>query len=1010
MATRTITTDEGTVTITDNDGLPTVVIEDVVVDEAAGTVTVPVTLSNPSDVDTVIEIVTTSGTAGTEDYTETIVTVIIPAGETTGEVVIPITEDTIDEADETFTVVGTVTSGNTDNPTDEGTVTITDNDGLPTVVIEDVVVDEAAGTVTVPVTLSNPSDVDTVIEIVTTSGTAGTEDYTETIVTVIIPAGETTGEVVIPITEDTIDEADETFTVVGTVTSGNTDNPTDEGTVTITDNDGLPTVVIEDVVVDEAAGTVTVPVTLSNPSDVDTVIEIVTTSGTAGTEDYTETIVTVIIPAGETTGEVVIPITEDTIDEADETFTVVGTVTSGNTDNPTDEGTVTITDNDGAPTVVIEDVVVDEAAGTVTVPVTLSNPSDVDTVIEIVTTSGTAGTEDYTETIVTVIIPAGETTGEVVIPITEDTIDEADETFTVVGTVTSGNTDNTTDEGTVTITDNDGLPTVVIEDVVVDEAAGTVTVPVTLSNPSDVDTVIEIVTTSGTAGTEDYTETIVTVIIPAGETTGEVVIPITEDTIDEADETFTVVGTVTSGNTDNPTDEGTVTITDNDGAPTVVIEDVVVDEAAGTVTVPVTLSNPSDVDTVIEIVTTSGTAGTEDYTETIVTVIIPAGETTGEVVIPITEDTIDEADETFTVVGTVTSGNTDNPTDEGTVTITDNDGAPTVVIEDVVVDEAAGTVTVPVTLSNPSDVDTVIEIVTTSGTAGTEDYTETIVTVIIPAGETTGEVVIPITEDTIDEADETFTVVGTVTSGNTDNPTDEGTVTITDNDGAPTVVLPVAVDDDSLGNAAGSTVSVDVLADNGNGIDTDADGTLDPESVSLVIPSGATMVITDANGDVIGFTVPGEGVWGVNPLGEVSFAPENGFTADPTPVNYTIDDNDGNQSNEATVTIDYVPVALDDESLDNMTGLPVTVSVLDNDTLGDTVNPTTVMIIDPATGDPVTTLVVIGEGEWTVTETGADCIYTRGRLYIRSNTYYVYRRGRRRKYIKPSRGNSDVLI
>ena len=41
----------------------------------------------------------------------------------------------------------------------------------------------------------------------------------------------------------------------------------------------------------------------------------------------------------------------------------------------------------------------------------------------------------------------------------------------------------------------------------------------------------------------------------------------------------------------------------------------------------------------------------------------------------------------------------------------------------------------------------------------------------------------------------------------------------------------------------------------------------------------------------------------------------------------------------------------------------MTVDVLAND--GD-VDPTTVMIIDPATGDPVTTLTVPGEGVWTV--------------------------------------------
>ncbi|WP_298354538.1 Calx-beta domain-containing protein, partial [uncultured Dokdonia sp.] len=75
------------------------------------------------------------------------------------------------------------------------------------------------------------------------------------------------------------------------------------------------------------------------------------------------------------------------------------------------------------------------------------------------------GEDDYEETIVTVTIPAGETEGEVVVPIEDDELDEGDEIFTVDGTITSGNTDNTDPSGTVTIIDNDGAPTVTIEDV-----------------------------------------------------------------------------------------------------------------------------------------------------------------------------------------------------------------------------------------------------------------------------------------------------------------------------------------------------------------------------------------------------------------------------------------------------------------------------------------------------------------------------------------------------------------
>ncbi|WP_199221990.1 Ig-like domain-containing protein, partial [Winogradskyella wandonensis] len=225
-------------------------------------------------------------------------------------------------------------------------------------------------------------------------------------------------------------------------------------------------------------------------------------------------------------------------------------------------------------------------------------------------------------------------------------------------------------------------------------------------------------------------------------------------------------------------------------------------------------------------------------------------------------------------------------------------------------------------------------------------------------------------------------IVFTPEPGFTGSPTPI-TYTIDDNDGntsneaTVTVVYdaqpPVAQDDASLANTPGATVSVDVIADNGNGVDADPDGSLDATSVSLVLPGGETMVVLDGDGDVIGFTVPGEGVWEVNPVtGAVSFAPEAGFTQDPTPVNYTIDDNDGNVSNEATITIDYVPVAVDDTSTGNTTGSPVSVAVTGNDTDGDVVDPTTI-VIDPTDadgdGDP-STLTVPGEGTWTTTPAG----------------------------------------
>ncbi|PSG94797.1 gliding motility-associated C-terminal domain-containing protein, partial [Mesoflavibacter zeaxanthinifaciens] len=147
----------------------------------------------------------------------------------------------------------------------------------------------------------------------------------------------------------------------------------------------------------------------------------------------------------------------------------------------------------------------------------------------------------------------------------------------------------------------------------------------------------------------------------------------------------------------------------------------------------------------------------------------------------------------------------------------------------------------------------------------------------------------------------------------TDDPTPIG-YTVEDNDGNVSneaiVTIdyetqnPIAEDDDSLLNPFGSTVVIDIIADNGNGQDVDSDGTLDLGSVSITT-TGATD--TDGDGDNDTLVVPGEGTWVIDELGILTFTPESGFNGDPTPITYTIQDNDGNISNEAIVTITYEP-------------------------------------------------------------------------------------------------------
>ena len=97
-----------------------------------------------------------------------------------------------------------------------------------------------------------------------------------------------------------------------------------------------------------------------------------------------------------------------------------------------------------------------------------------------------------------------------------------------------------------------------------------------------------------------------------------------------------------------------------------------------------------------------------------------------------------------------------------------------------------------------------------------------------------------------------------------------------------------------------------------------------------------------------------DGTYTVDENGVVTFVPVDGLTTDPTEIVYTVNDNDGNTSNEGTIRITYEnadesPVAVTDEDLDNPVGEDVVINVVANDTDADgTIDPTTVDL-DPST-------------------------------------------------------------
>ena len=147
---------------------------------------------------------------------------------------------------------------------------------------------------------------------------------------------------------------------------------------------------------------------------------------------------------------------------------------------------------------------------------------------------------------------------------------------------------------------------------------------------------------------------------------------------------------------------------------------------------------------------------------------------------------------------------------------------------------------------------------------------------------------------------------------------------------------PVAVDD-AASTAAGATVVIDVRAN-----DTDAGGTIDPESVAVIA--------SPVSGQIV-----------VNPDGTVTYTPNPGFTGNDS-FTYTVADNQGAVSAPATVTVTVTATAnqaptlapIGNRSVDEGSALTFTAAATDPD-IGDLLTFSLVgapvgTTIDPMTG------------------------------------------------------------
>ncbi len=545
------------------------------VSEGAGTVSIPVALEYASESDAVIPY-HFSGTAGQGiDFTSA-ASITIPAGQTSGNIQINLIDNFVINADNTIIVDLDAPSGAHLGASTTHTVTVVDNDNQPTVFLTAATqsVSESAGTVTVQFSMSKTYLLEVTVPY-TISGTASNPgDHNLSSGSLTIAPGSTSGSISFNIVSDSLDEPNETVIVtLGTVTNGNTGSPSSQ-TITINNDDPTPTVQFSSATqsVSEAVGTVTVQVNLSAVSGQNVQVPF-TVSGTASyPSDHNLTAGTLTIPAGTSSATTSFTVNNDTRYENSETVILTMETPTNATVSGVMVQTVTITNNDPAPTINFSSSAQsltegDSGTTTLNISVNLSSVSGVSATIPFSLGGTATSITDYSATTSSpLVIPAGSSSGDISISINGENTYENNETIVLnLGTPTYGTLGVTTTH-TITVNNDDPVPSVSFSASAqtVTEAAGLVYVLFVMTNPSDFPVTIPY-TASGTASyPSDHGLQSGSVIITPGTTDKVFTFSVVNDAGPEATETVALtIGSVTNGNLGNPNTH-TVSITDND--------------------------------------------------------------------------------------------------------------------------------------------------------------------------------------------------------------------------------------------------------------------------------------------------------------------------------------------------------------------------------------------------------------------------------------------------------------
>ena len=532
---------------------------------------------------------------------------------------------------------------------------------------------------------------------------------------------------------------------------------------------------------------------------------------------------TLTVAAGETAsaGTVTIAAVDNSIDAPDRTVTVSGTSAGGQGAADPASLTLTITDDEEAPTVTLATATAEiwesgEGRST-TVSARLSHASSMATTITIQPVIGfyTVGADN------TIVIPAGQTTSTDRVTITA--VDNAqrsasDPTVTIAAAVDNDMGTGAMNAAAVVVLDDETASvTLSLSSASIPENGGSATVTAVLNRaaPAAVTVTVSAAGADGAAHFRLSENRTLTVAAGATRSAGTVTITAVDDAVDAPDRTVTVSGAVSSENRAREPEAVTLTIEDDEETPvaTLALTPAVIDEsgANNASMVSATLSHASSEATTIT-VSASGTG----YAQSGTTLTIPALGTAsaGAVTLTAVDDEEQAPDREVTVSGRAENAHGVEQPAAAALTIRDDETV-SVSLElapERVAEGAAARVAAVLSRAAPAAVT-----VTVSAAPGTAATAASFAlgparTLTVAAGATRSAETVTITavDDRVDAPDRAVTVTGAVSSENRARVREPEAVTLTieDDDETPVATLaltPAVIDESGANNA--STVS-----------------------------------------------------------------------------------------------------------------------------------------------------------------------------------------------------------